>query len=418
MEFLDKYKDELTETSKAEIYDFLIKDVMGAAAGAKKGRKITSLLPQDPNDLYKVSEAGGALMYSVPSSKRSEDWLKTNGRCMDKVEAKASTLPNAGRGGFATRAIAKGDLVAPVPLIHIPDKTIMDMHNVQYSDDEEDPFRHRTDDKVIGSQLLLNYCYGHPESSMLFFPSGSGALFINHSKEKVNAKLVWSEHPDHKTEWYDINPADLVEAHHQYMGLMMEVVATKDIAAGDEIFLDYGDEWDAAWDQHVIDFESKVADGEIVSPWPIRAIDLNEEYRTKPHKTKEEAEEDPYPSNVVQKCFLTTGTKLVEDAGEDDTANQTVKYWKPTKKTSTFSTDNLFDCKVKSRTKTDDGSYIYTVVWLDKHGDEEEITEVPHKAITFLDKPGTSDQFFHEAFRHSIGIPDDIFPDGPWRNLV
>lgn len=43
---------------------------------------------------------------------------------------------------------------------------------------------------------------------------------------------------------------------------------------------------------------------------------------------------------------------------------------------------------------------------------------MPQKAVTFVDKPETSDQFFKGAFRHPIGIPDEIFPEGPWRDLA
>jgi hypothetical protein len=43
---------------------------------------------------------------------------------------------------------------------------------------------------------------------------------------------------------------------------------------------------------------------------------------------------------------------------------------------------------------------------------------VPHSAILFLDKEGTSDQFSPGTFRHAIGIPDDVFPKGPWRDLA
>ena len=42
---------------------------------------------------------------------------------------------------------------------------------------------------------------------------------------------------------------------------------------------------------------------------------------------------------------------------------------------------------------------------------------VPQKANVFVHKPGTSDQHMADSFRHYIGIPDDIFPKGPWRNI-
>ena len=35
------------------------------------------------------------------------------------------------------------------------------------------------------------------------------------------------------------------------MVFSMEIVATRDISVGDEVFIDYGREWEAAWEQHV-----------------------------------------------------------------------------------------------------------------------------------------------------------------------
>ncbi len=44
------------------------------------------------------------------------------------------------------------------------------------------------------------------------------------------------------------------------------------------------------------------------------------------------------------------------------------------------------------------------------------VKQVPHHAIVLVDKPGTGDQHTPFAFRHYIEIPDDVFPQGPWRN--
>jgi hypothetical protein len=40
---------------------------------------------------------------------------------------------------------------------------------------------------------------------------------------------------------------------------------------------------------------------------------------------------------------------------------------------------------------------------------------VPRSAVAFFDKPGWTDIHLPNAFRHVIGIPDDIFPD-QWKN--
>jgi hypothetical protein len=44
-------------------------------------------------------------------------------------------------------------------------------------------------------------------------------------------------------------------------------------------------------------------------------------------------------------------------------------------------------------------------------------TELPREAIRFVDRPYTSDIHLPNAFRHPIGIPDELFPDA-WKNLL
>lgn len=250
--FFDKYNDELDQASKLEIYQFLMKDVMEAAAGSGKGKQIARMLPDDPSKLKEVLDAGGAFYLSSPKAVRKLDWLETNGLCMDNIKPGPSTIPYAGRGAFATRKIPAGGLVAPVPLIQIPDEDILDMHRMKTmkvesteSETEEETIFVRDgeeDADVTGKQLLLNYCWGHPESSLLLFPTGAVVNYINHNfdKSKVNARMVWSDHPSNRKEWFNISPDDMLVTGSDYIGLLMELVAIKDIEEGDEIFLDYG----------------------------------------------------------------------------------------------------------------------------------------------------------------------------------
>lgn len=44
------------------------------------------------------------------------------------------------------------------------------------------------------------------------------------------------------------------------------------------------------------------------------------------------------------------------------------------------------------------------------------VTNMPREALRFFDSPRRSDMFLPGAFRHPIGIRDDIFPD-QWKNL-
>lgn len=234
--FFNKHDENLDSEAKQQIYRFLTEDFMNAAVGEGKSHKVTELFPSTPDDLRKVKEAGGIKHYSQGKSSRQHklDWLEINGLCMDNIRPGTSTISNAGRGAFATRTIRNGGMVAPVPLLHISDKVALNMYNLD--EEEED---------AVGEQLLMNYVYSHPETSMAFLPLGAYVGLINHSSDKTNAKLQWSNHSfKNSKEWFQLKPYDLLEEDEYYtVGLMMEVAATRDIEEGEEIFIDYGEEW-------------------------------------------------------------------------------------------------------------------------------------------------------------------------------
>ncbi|KAL3903085.1 MAG: hypothetical protein SGARI_005536, partial [Bacillariaceae sp.] len=176
------------------------------------------MLPKNPSDLKKVLEEGGSFYLSSPGSIQSLKWLETNGKCMDNIRPGPSTIPYAGRGAFATRGIKSGSLVAPVPLVQIPDENVLDMFpvkvvevpSVQGESDETDLLTMRASDEPSGVQLLFNYVYGHPQSDLIFLPAGACVNYINHSKDKVNAKLTWSDHPNNQKEWFKLSPEELI----------------------------------------------------------------------------------------------------------------------------------------------------------------------------------------------------------------
>ena len=411
IEFFDKHSSDLDPESKQEIYNFLIKDVMSAAAGGKKGAKIANMLPSTPDKLVEIKEAGGSLRLGAPTALRSLEWLQENGKCMDNIRAGPSTIPHAGRGAIAARNIKAGSMVAPVPLVQIPNEHILDIHPLTKSyDDEDEEYFKQASEEILGQQLLANYCWGHPDSTLQFFPAGAVVPLINHSKEP-NAKMVWSEHPNHHQHWFELDPEELIADGNQHLGLLMEIVATKDIQEGEEVFIDYGNEWAAAWEEHVKEWEEYIKKGDLPSPWPIRALDLNQEYKTKPFETAGDA--SWYPKNVELGCFLMVtkpkGEPPINDKGEK------VRVWTEGEQPTMLS-ENLFVCSLVDRKETEDGSWSYTVAWKSE-AETTLVREVPHKAIVFWDKPETSDQFTSQSFRHYIGIPDDVFPQGPWRNV-
>ena len=229
--------------------------------------------------------------------------------------------------------------------------------------------------------------------------------------------MAWSDHPAHQRHWYDIAPEDLLQEETMHIGLILEIVALRDIKEGEEITIDYGDDWAAAWEEHVKEWKTKLAKGEISKDWPLRALDLNGEYNNKIFKNPDDIKKDPYPENVFLKCFV----QVAADSKTQKIDGKPVRDWAEPP-SGTFDSDTLEDCIIIDYVKVEDGSagsmpYNYTVT-LAKEGSTTIVRNVPHRAFVFVDKPGTGDQFISDAFRHYISIPDDVFPQGPWRDLT
>lgn len=110
-----------------------------------------------------------------PNATRDIGWLKEHGRCVDHIMPGVSTLPNAGRGAFAKRFIPKGTIISGSPLLHMFEE-VLEMYDLVYSNLTG---ARRRPWSRSGYQLLLNYCFGHHESSLLLCPYGSGKTIIS-----------------------------------------------------------------------------------------------------------------------------------------------------------------------------------------------------------------------------------------------
>jgi len=404
IEFMDKFKDHLTPELEDEILEFITKSLLGAAAG-QRAKAIRSLIPAHPGKLQAVVDAGGTFNYRNPDLVKSQKWLTKYGTCVDNLKSGQSTIPEAGRGAFATRNLPEGAIIAPMPMLQIPE---MDLFSIYEYDDATEKIKF--DEPPIRQQLAMNYAFGHPESNMLLMPVGSMVTLINHQQgSKVNAKVQWStnKHWGNKEFWLDEQPTDLVEESYHHIGLVMEVVATRDIKEGDEIFIDYGDDWQDAWDEYTKEWESKYK----ANPeWPLKADDMNKEYRNKPFKTAEERKADPYPVGVRLACFVEW--EEVEDGQpRKNRKGKDIASWIAPKEYKDYTGANMFDCRVLERSEQlENGLWNYTI-----SGDMQ-IENVPHAAIMFVDSPHAGDIHHEGAFRHPIGIPDEIFPQS-WRDI-
>jgi hypothetical protein len=100
-----------------------------------------------------------------------------------------STIPHAGRGAFATRFIPKGGLVAPAPLVHFADKSALNMYNETVNKKNKIV---KNSKELLTTQLIRNYMFGHPNSSVVLLPYSSNVAYINHHATEFNTRLQWA----------------------------------------------------------------------------------------------------------------------------------------------------------------------------------------------------------------------------------
>ncbi|KAL3815562.1 hypothetical protein ACHAXA_001966 [Cyclostephanos tholiformis] len=386
-------------------------------------------LPVSFGDMLTAQSIGSA-MSLFPYSVRSLEWLETNGRCMDNIRPGNSTIRQAGRGAFASRYIPEGGLVAPGPLLHVANKSAFYLYaNISsasylHDDDDDDD---DDNDVPSGYQLLLNYCFGHRRSTVLLCPYTSPSAYINHgSGELTNVVIRWSEPstPNHNAHWLE-EDVDYLKST-VGVGLSMDFIATRDIQPGEEVFLDYGPEWVAAWEEYVVRWRPTLGSEDYV---PASLIE-------EPLRTVEEQYSMPYPDNVIFYCHYdyhrgdSQGSFIWEDDWMElrlcpcQIISRAVERGSGTEKGE--GVEYSYTTKMLTVDQVDNIDKIPMFMWshivmpsledvVPPTGEAHVLTKVPRRAIKVCDKPYTKEEFVSGAFRHEMMIPDDVFPEA-WMN--
>lgn len=191
---------------------------------------VMELLPKTKDELATIEKAVESktdLSWYLATHKslepRTPDYIREHGMCLENLLPFTSTLPHAGQGAFAQYRIAAGDIVIPAPLLQVMDKEILDIYS---------------DGVRIGKQLLLNYCFGHAQSTLLLCPD-TQAVLINHcslrtqqcGRKGPNAAIRWSRGWDPTSdEWREKSLKEI--AKEPGRGLAFEVYALRDIQPG------------------------------------------------------------------------------------------------------------------------------------------------------------------------------------------
>jgi hypothetical protein len=334
-----------------------------------------------------------------PNATRSLEWLDTYGKCIDHIVPGPSTVEGAGRGAFAKRDLPKGTVVSGTPLILLPFRNITTMYEL------EEIREGRTIPKVeagpIGYQILLNYCFGHPQSTILLCPYGAGVNYINHNRTQANIKVQWSQHGiiNHNSTWLDLTPDAMLWEYGTHLAI--DYIAIQDIKKGDELFLDYGHAWEEAWNAHVEAWKSVDERDDYIS-----ASQFNSQYGDSVLRTVEEQKVNRYPENLLILCH----SFLVDEEFDEDDPEKNLPQleWRPD--------DKGYSCIITER-DDDDNTYV-VVIAFESEGEiyEQRVKGVPRQGINFFDNVYTTDLHLLDTFRYPLGIPDEIFPD-KWKNV-
>jgi hypothetical protein len=372
-------------------WEDLLQTVLDYAPIWKKSR-VLNALPDTASIISDLLIDGGTAKRDYNSSIRELSWLEENGQCMDNIKVgNSQESPDAGRGAFANRFIPKDGLVAPAPVVHVPDYDILKMYlpvdtplnpdgGFEVIPDMKGPFHY---------QLILNYCFGHEESTLLLCPYGLLTALINHSSKNANTKLIWSDTMRHK-EWLE-QPIDQF-GEEFVAGLQIDFVALRDIQEDEEILIDYGASWEHAWEEHV--------KKHIPRKNYIPAFELNKKLSDLEFRT---VNDRPYALEGVQlRCHTWyVNQYLREDSKEED------------EDVPCAITKKLGDDRYRVQVVKDESDNFDIRLSLDRM-----LWEVPSDAFFFVDLPYEREHHFNfDAFRHAMMIPDDVFPD-TWKNLV
>ena len=392
--------------------------------------------------------------------------LQQTGVCLDHIRPDTSTIPYAGDGAFATRNLPSNTIITVSPLHHIPNYyNFMNMYMIQRNhnnkptknsphggnipqdddDDNDEPY-YRILDDIQNHQLLMNYCYGHANSTVLLCPYGSGINYLNHHSTLHNVQLQWI--PSSSTQLLQTFNHNVTAVEQgtvddlfrtERSQLAMQYVTTRDIQEGEELFIHYGTAWETAWHVHVQQF----FDSDKNKSSYISASYFNTMFGHLPLPTfQEQIQPSPdkatstirhIPTNLQVRChrallFQEIGSIEYHYVWKDDNHGvpcRIIDRFEPLFDPTTTSLQGMNDTV---RTK----SFLYTIQleWEDDQdysgGEYREETssfltwilrtDVPRSAIKLYDVPYTSDIHQRRTFRHPIFLSDELFPK-QWRNL-
>ena len=184
-------------------------------------------------------------------------------------------------------------------------------------------------------------------------------------------------------QWLEMSPQALF-AEVNDKSLVLAYVATRDIEVGEELFIDYGDEWQNAWDKHVAVWTNGNDDDDTIY---ISAAEYTVQNKGSRIHTLAEQELEPYPDNIQTACYYS-----------DDV--HTHGCWHPCDVTghSTVDGDDVYLVHVYNVVNMNKLINVCAVV--PQRG--LHVADLPASRVAYIDKPYSSDMHLAAAFCHEI----------------
>ena len=203
-------------------------------------------------------------------------------------------------------------------------------------------------------------------------------------------------------EWLeqDIDAMDGVE----HSGLSIDFVALRDIKQGEEITIDYGTEWEEAWQEHAVQW-SPVAGSDL----PRTSLDFTSD----PDSIIPTADDGGYGG--FTKLWLHNIYRNFHGL-----PGHTIDYYM-----AIVVGQRQITVDDPNKRGRDIGEYLYTIEIYEYEEADEETTlefaailwDVDRDGFVFDDNPYSRDHQMLGVFRHPMMIPDDMFPE-QWKNKL
>ena len=190
--------------------------------------------------------------------------------CMSHLLIRDSDIPMAGKGVFSVVPYEEGETVYISPALVLPKQ-----HLRKHED----------------TNVLINYCISEDGSDAAILPIGLTGM-LNHGGKKSNVRMVWHTNTSVGDESLLEKPVQDLEAL-PYAPLDIRYVATRPIEVGEELVINYGDEWHRKWTVHLENL-----------------IEWNEKYGDQSRKTLKPQFREPigaphgfFPHNFKSECI-------------------------------------------------------------------------------------------------------------------